>query len=135
MKKAMAIALLIVLVCSGAMAEWKWKTWKGHHTQLFDAQNACTNIDSLECEPFLATAVAVSDVFHEIANPPDAGGKNFTVVFENMSEENCSQNWRRSMNGPILLHSALGLPVSSESAKSIYFVSALIRAARQLCHS
>jgi hypothetical protein len=129
MKKAMAIALLIALVCPGAMADWKWKAWKGHHTRLSDAQSACTNIDSLECEPFFAEAVAVSDVFHEIANPVDAGRKNFTVVFENMSHENCSENWLRSMNGQILLHSALGLPVSSESAKSINFVSALIRAA------
>jgi hypothetical protein len=91
MKKSMAIALLIALVCPGAMADWKWKACKGHHTRLSDAQNACTNMDSLECEPFFAEAVGVSDVFHEIANPVDGGRKNFTVVFENMSQENCSE--------------------------------------------
>jgi len=34
------------------------------------------------------------------------------------------------MNGQTLLHSALALPADSESAKNIYFVSALMRASR-----
>jgi hypothetical protein len=65
-KKAIAplVAVLwIALACSGAMADWSWKGWKGHHTKLFDARNACKNTDSLECEPFLAAAVAVAEVF------------------------------------------------------------------------
>jgi hypothetical protein len=136
MKKAIAAlvaALLIALVCSGAMADWKWKAWKGHHTKLFDAQNACTNTDSMECEPFLAAAMAVAEVFSEIAKPDEKG--DLIVTFRDAVQERCSSNWRQHMNGQTLLHSALALPVSSDSAKSIYFVNALMRASRELCHS
>jgi hypothetical protein len=130
MKKAIALliaALLMAPVCSGAM---EWKAWKGHHTKLFDAQNACTNIDCLECEPFLAAAVA--EVFSEIAKPDEKG--DLIVTFRDAVQERCSYNWRH-MTGQTLLHSALALPVSSDSAKSIYFVNALMRASRELCHS
>ena len=136
MKKAIApliAALLLALVCSGAMADWKWKAWKGHHTKLFDAQNACTNPDSLECEPFLAAAVAVAEVFSAIAKPDEKG--DLIVTFPDAVQERCSSSWRQHMNGQTLLHSALALPADSESAKNIYFVSALMRASRQLCHS
>ena len=134
MKKAIAplvAALLIALVCSGAMADWKFK-WKGHHTKLFDAQNACTNTDSMECEPFLAAAVAVAEVFSEIAKPDEKG--DLIVTFPD-TVERCSSNFRQRMNGPTLLSSALALSVGSDSAENIYFVSALMRASRQLCHS
>ena len=134
MKKAIApliAALLIALVCSGAMADWKWKAWKGHHTKLFDAQNACTNTYSVECEPFLAAAVAVAEVFSEIAKPDEKG--DLTVTFRNGVQERCSHKWRENMTGRTLLHSALA--VSSDSAKSIDFVNALTRASRELCHS
>ena len=136
MKKAIApliAAPLIALVCSGAMADWKWKAWKGHHTKLFDAQSACTNTDSVECEPFLAAAVAVAEVFSEIAKPDEKG--DLIVTFRDAVQERCSSNWRQHMNGRTLLHSALALPVSSDSAKSTYFVNALVRASLQLCHS
>jgi hypothetical protein len=115
------------------MADWKWKAWKGHHTKLFDAQNACTNTDSLECEPFLAAAVAVAEVFSEIAKPDEKG--DFIVTFPDAVQERCSSNFRQRMNGPTLLSSALALSVGSDSAENIYFVSALMRASRQLCHS
>jgi hypothetical protein len=94
MKKAIApliAALLIALVCSGAMADWKWKAWKGHHTKLFDAQNACTNTDSMECEPFLAAAMAVAEVFSEIAKPDEKG--DLIVTFRDAVQERCSSNW------------------------------------------
>jgi len=55
MKKAIATliaALWMALVGSGAMADWSFKGWKGHHTKLFDAQDACKNKDSPECERF-----------------------------------------------------------------------------------
>ena len=76
MKKTIApliVGLLIALVCSGAMADWSIKGWKRHHTKLFDARHACQNPDSLECEPFLAAAVAVAEVFSEIAKPDEKG--------------------------------------------------------------
>jgi len=135
MKKAIApliAALLIALVCSGAMADWSWKGWKGHHTKLFDAQDACKNTDSLECEPFLAAAVAVAEVFSEIAKPDEKG--DLIVTFPD-TVERCSSNFRRRMNGKTLLSSALALSVGRDSAENIYFVSALMRASRQLCHS
>jgi hypothetical protein len=86
----------------------------------------------LECEPFLAEAVAVADVLQEIAQLAE-DGNDFIVTFRNMRQEKCSQNWRISLNGLSLLHSALGLSV--DSPKSIYWTRALIDASRQLCHS
>jgi hypothetical protein len=136
MKKAIAplvAALLIALVCSSAVADWSWKGWKGHHTKLFDAQDACKNTYSLECEPFLAAAVAVAEVFSEIAKPDEKG--DLIVTFPGAVQERCSSNFRQRMNGPTLLYSALALTVGSDSAENIYFVSALMRAAQRLCHS
>ena len=136
MKKTIApliAGLLIALVCSGAMADWSIKGWKRHHTKLFDARHACKNPDSLECEPFLAAAVAVAEVFSEIAKPDEKG--DLIVNFPDAVQERCSANFRQRMNGQNLLSSVLALPVGSDSAENIYFVSALMRAARQLCHS
>jgi hypothetical protein len=129
MKKT--IALLMALACSGAMAV----EWKGHLSTLFDAQVSCTNTDSLECEPFLAEAVAVAEVLQEIAKPPELYEKetDFTITFDSMRQQKCSQNWFQSLNGQSLLHSALGLSV--DSPERIYWVAALMRASRQLCHS
>jgi hypothetical protein len=122
-----AFALLMVLACSGAMAV----EWKGHLSTLFDAQVACTDTGSSECQPFLAEAVAVAEVFSEIAKVDEKG--DLTVTFRDMRQEKCSQNWRQYMNGQSLLHSALSLPV--DSPERIYWVAALMRASRQLCHS
>jgi hypothetical protein len=126
MKKT--VAILMALACSRAMAA----EWKGHLTTLFDAQVSCTDMLSLGCRPSLAEAVAVADVFHQIAKPDEEGE---TVTFRDMRQEKCSQNWLQYMNGESLLHSTLALPVSSEDAKSLYFTDALMRASRQLCHS
>ena len=136
MKKAIAPLIagpLIALVCSGAMADWSFKGWKGHHTKLFDARHACQNTDSLECEPFLAAAVAVAEVFSEIAKPDEKG--DLIVTFPHAVQERCSANFRQRMNGQNLLSSVLALPVGSDSAENIYFVRALMRASQQLCHS
>ena len=136
MKKAIApliAGLLIALLCSGAVADWSFKGWKGHHTKLFDARNACKNTDSPECEPFLAAAVAVAEVFSEIAKPDEKG--DFIVAFPDAVQERCSANFRQRMNGQNLLSSVLALPMGSDSAENIYFVRALMRASQQLCHS
>jgi hypothetical protein len=127
------VVLLMALAYSSAMAAGLDDgDWKGHLTTLFDAQVACTKTDSPECEPFLAEAVAVADVFGEIAKLEGAG---WAVVFHSMTQENCSQSWMQFMNGESLLHSALALPVSIERAKNVYFTQALIRVSRNLCHS
>jgi hypothetical protein len=136
MKKAIApliAALLIAPVGSDAMADWSFKGWKGHHTKLFDAQNACKNKDSPECEPFLAAAVAVADVFSEIAKPDEKG--DLIVTFPDAVQERCSSNFRQRMNGQTLLYRALALTEGSDNAENIYWVSALIRVSQQLCHS
>src|SRR6516164_2904273 len=136
MKKTIApliAGLLIALVCSGAMADWSFKGWKRHHTKLFDARHACQNTDSLECEPFLAAAVAVADVFSEIAKPDEKG--DLIVTFPDAVQERCSANFRQLMNGQTLLYRALALTEGSDSAENIYWVSALIRVSQQLCHS
>jgi hypothetical protein len=91
------------------------------------------NTDSLECEPFLAAAVAVAEVFSEIAKPDEKG--DLIVAFPDAVQERCSANFRQRMNGPTLLSSVLALPVGSDSGENIYFVSALMRASQQLCHS
>jgi hypothetical protein len=36
--------------------------WNGHLATLFDAQAACADTYSVECQPFLAEAVAVAEV-------------------------------------------------------------------------
>jgi hypothetical protein len=128
-----AFLIAMALACSSATAV-ELPRWKGGLTTLFDAQVACTDMLSPECEPFLAEAVAVADVFAAIARPSGASG-NFTVVFRSMTQENCSENWLRSMNGQSLMHATLSLPEDGEAAKNIYFTNALIRASRQLCHS
>src|SRR6516165_4053518 len=136
MKKTIApliAGLLIALVCSGAMADWSIKGWKRHHTKLFDARHACQNPDSLNSKPFLAAAVAVAEVFSEIAKPDEKG--DLIVTFPGAVQERCSANFRQRMNGQNLLSSVLTLPVGSDSAENIYFVSALMRASQQLCHS
>jgi hypothetical protein len=60
---------------------------------------------------------------------------SMTKTEDTMRQEKCSQNWLQYMNGESLLHSALALPMDTRSAKSFYFVQALIRASQQLCHS
>jgi len=47
-----------VSTCSDAMAV----EWNGHLATLFDAQAACADTYSVECQPFLAEAVAVAEV-------------------------------------------------------------------------
>ena len=99
------------------MADWSFKGWKGHHTKLFDAQSACKNTDSSACEPFLAAAVAVADVFSEIAKPDEKG--DLIVTFPDAVQERCSSNFRQRMNGQTLLYRALALTVGSERLATV----------------
>ena len=137
MKKAIApliAAPFIALLCSGASKSLVWCPFHPLNVQsAIAAQDACKNTDSLECEPFLAAAVAVADVFSEIAKPDEKG--DLIVAFPDAVQERCSANFRQRMNGPTLLSSVPALPVGSDSAENIYFVSALTRASQQLCHS
>ena len=49
------IGLVVLLSLPG-------QAWKGHLATLWDAQVACSDTNSKDCEPFLAEAVAVADV-------------------------------------------------------------------------
>ena len=74
-----------------------------------------------------------SPKYSEIAKPDEKG--DFIVAFPDAVQERCSANFRQRMNGQTLLYSVLALPVGNDSAENIYFVSALMRASQQLCHS
>jgi hypothetical protein len=84
-------------------------------------------------QPFLAAAVAVADVFSEIAKPDEKG--DLLVTFPDAVQERCSSNFRQRINGPTLLYRALALTEGSDSAENIYWISALIHVSQQLCHS
>jgi hypothetical protein len=132
---AKAVAGLLAISSSAA---WSGQ-WAGHLATLFQAQIDCTNTDSEECLPYLAEAVAVADVLGYQAKTIIPSNKrddpHFSVAFDTGAPESCTANWLQSMNGESLLHSALGLPVVGRDAKSTYWVAALMRASRQLCHS
>jgi hypothetical protein len=111
--------------------------WRGHLARLVDAQLACTDTNSSSCLPYLAEAVAVANVLSDTSKPlpPEDKGGVVTVTFQNGSQEKCSGNWFRSMNGLRLLHSALGIETDTSETQKIYWVDALVRASRELCHS
>ncbi len=58
-----AMCLSVITAAGPAQADWL-----GHLARLSDAQNACRDIDSKACEPFLAEAVAIADLLHEQSN-------------------------------------------------------------------
>jgi hypothetical protein len=125
--------LWLVVLLSLSSQAWS-QEWKGHAATLWDAQVACSDTNSKDCEPFLAEAVAVADVMQQISDVDLKAKENvFVVPFGGGNEMHCSDNWFRSMNGLGLLHSALGLAVNDP--KRTYWVSALRRASQQLCHS
>ena len=121
--------LLLVLLSLSGQA-WS-QEWRGHLATLWDAQVACSDTNSKDCEPFLAEAVAVADVMTELSFM-DLKANVIVVPFPYGNQEHCSDNWLQSMNGLGLLHTTLGL---GGDPKSIYWTSALTRASRQLCHS
>ncbi len=128
-----SIWLVLLLSLSGRQA-WS-QEWKGHLATLWDAQVACADSYSKDCEPFLAEAVAVADVMNQLSTVDTKAKENpFVVLFPGGNQMHCSDNWYKSMNGLGLLHSTLGLGVFDDP-KSIYWTSALMRASQQLCHS
>ena len=126
MKRVLWLVVLLSLSDQALAQEWK-----GHLATLWDAQIACSDTNSKDCEPFLAEAVAVADVMYDLATADKQ--MKFIVPFPYGNIMHCSGNWLRSMNGLGLLHSALGLSV--DDPKSTYWTKALMRASQQLCHS
>jgi hypothetical protein len=109
--------------------------WKGHLATLWDAQTACSDTYSKDCEPFLAEAVAVADVMYQLSSVDMKAKENeFVVPIPGGNQMHCSNNWLKSMNGLGLLHSTLGLSLFDDP-KSIPWTTALMRASQQLCHS
>lgn len=104
----------------------------GHGARLTDARAACADVSSNACEPFLAEAVAVTDVFHWQAKvvPGQAG---FAVVFQSGQQERCTEKWFGSLNGQALLHATLGLQ-DDKDAQNIYWTEALMKTVRSTCH-
>src|SRR5271169_5086517 len=100
------IVWLVVLLSLSGQA-WSWE-WKGHLATLWDAQVACSDTNSKDCEPFLAEAVAVADVMTELSTVDMKAKENlFVVPFPGGNQMHCSDNWSKSMNGLGLLHSTL----------------------------
>jgi hypothetical protein len=119
-----------------SLSDQAWsQEWKGHLATLWDAQVACSDTSSKDCEPFLAEAVAVADVMTELSTVDMKDKENvFVVLFPGGNQMHCSDNWSKSMNGLGLLHSTLGLGVFADP-KHTYWTKALMRTSRQLCHS
>jgi hypothetical protein len=62
--RALIVWLLLLFSLSGQV--WS-QEWKGDLATLWDAQVACSDTNSKDCEPFLAEAVAVADVMKELS--------------------------------------------------------------------
>jgi hypothetical protein len=79
----------------------------------------------------------VANVLSDTSKPLLSGDDSSSVLatFHNGSQEKCSTNWLRSMNGLQLLHSALALYYGMPEAQNIYWEDALMRVSRDLCHS
>ena len=128
------VVWLVALLSLSDQACWS-QEWKGHLATLRDAQAACSDTNSKDCEPFLAEAVAVADVMQELSTLDKNLKDNVWVVPSHGGDVmHCSENWMKSLNGLGLLHSALGLSLFRDP-KSVYWTKALMWASRQLCHS
>lgn len=105
--------------------------WKGHSATLSDAQNACRDIDSAACEPYLAEAVAIADLLNEQAKIERFGGEEQILLpGATMSQWTCDLSHGR-LNGQSLLHIALAS--QPLDAKGRYWTQALHAAALQQC--
>lgn len=128
---------ILTCLCAVTSTGTQAADWNGRLAALIQAQAACKNADSSECLPYLAQAEAVAQVLSQQVKLPGVNGKDdaYGIVFHDGYEQKCSSNWLQSMNGPTLLHSALGLDVGVSDAQRLNWVAALLQAAQQLCHS
>jgi hypothetical protein len=126
------LAVLSLALSAGQVAQSS--EWQGHLATLRQAQIACRNLNSRDCLPYLAEAVAVADVLTAATKvtSPVKGKVSITVVFRSGSEQSCSENWLRNLlNGQRLLHDALLM----DARQHAYWTDALLAAAQNLCHS
>jgi len=106
--------------------------WAGHTATLSDARIACSDLESMVCLPYMAAAVAVSDLLSYqakvVENTPDTAAVE--IVFYMGDRKTCSVKWLRSLNGAMLLKTALSLP---DTTQAHYWTEALRQAATSLC--
>ncbi len=122
-----AMCLSVITASGPAQADWM-----GHLANLSDAQNACRDIDSNACEPFLAEAVAIADLLHEQSKVAKVGGEDKAFLPGGlMSVWACDLSVHDRLNGQSLLHLALAL--SAPDSESLYWTQALRAAALQQC--
>lgn len=119
------------IIISCAILLWStppvFAQWLGHLSKLSDAQNACRNMDSNKCLPYLAQAVAVADTLNDQAT---VAGKTIQLPGPNGSILNCSENFSTTdLNGETLAHLAL----IRDPKADFYWTKALFFAALDRC--
>ncbi len=106
--------------------------WRGHLARLFDAEEACRDIDSQACEPYLAAAVAIADLLYEQAKPDRARAEEiFLLPGGAMSVWECGLEPFKRLNGRSLTYMAIAL--SAPEPKNLYWTQALLGAALKDC--
>jgi hypothetical protein len=93
-----------VFVCFPLVSSVYADEWHGHVAKLSDAHIACRDIDSKDCLPNLAQAVAVVDVLDDLSSVvnnkvilPASSGRTLT----------CGTSFLQRLNCEALLHLAL----------------------------
>jgi hypothetical protein len=116
---------LLLLVSPNAIAT----EWMGHLAKLEDAKVACRDIDSVECRPFLAQAVAVADVMISLTHYAIKGGEE-EILLPNHDQGTflyCGRVFVEKMNGETLLYMTLARD------NPFYWTEALLATVYQLC--
>ncbi|MGF6637284.1 hypothetical protein OKW39_004500 [Paraburkholderia sp. MM6662-R1] len=120
---------VLVIGCQGVLAAPASAQWNGHLATLSEAQLVCRNFDSSSCIPFLAEAVAVSDV---LTSQADVHGDRSSVYLPgpNGSSVKCGDGFSLTdLNGEALTHAAL----TRDPAVNFYWSNAVFVAALDLC--
>lgn len=120
---------LFVIWCQSALAAPASAQWNGHVATLSEAQLVCRNLDSPSCIPFLAEAVAVSDVLTAQA---DVGRDKSSVYLPGPdgASVKCGEGFALTdLNGESLTHAAL----TRDPAVNFYWSNAVFVAALDLC--
>jgi len=104
MKKTLLVLGMILLASQASHAEWM-----GHLARVTHARLACRNLDSNACQPFLAEAVAVTDVIQIQASPKELSTKEIVLLVPvaNKAVRQCRGSILQ-LSGETLLQSTLG---------------------------
>ena len=105
--------------------------WRGHLATLQDARIACRDVDSYDCLPYLAQAVAVADTLSDQAKFDLKRPDEFQIPGARSSTWICDTSVYRQFNGEALLHLALAADFTNED--SVYWDNALFTSALLRC--